>query len=477
MPKRLMVSRLLGLSTAEKPLFKNPMKKFHKIAVQRLRVLFFTMVLAAALSLITYLVAVTNSYFYLNSNISNKTAITFLYADQIDRNPSIEVNSPVDHIQVEVITRVGVKKFFHASANFELDGRMNTMITAPLSGSYSGIHASGLFWSRRVKSWNIKILLKYAKLNRGERFIIVTDGNGKLLAKARAKFPKILDYPNRKQLRVNGHIYNFYEPRNKVISRVPIILVSGSNSSSLNWEANFFASKGSPVLTILPLPHLGTKCLHNLDPQKMNPAIKQFVKSVGYTGDKIIMVGISAGGTAALLYEPDNNIPEVKRFILSPLPLHLNGATGPGCAFPAPFWEGHSEYQDFYSNDLVGWKNFLFFKMGLMDQRSVIENMLSKKTDEEISKLSFMTKIPADSKIFMGSDDGLIPTHFNQAEVCRAPECTSFEDAGHFLLYSGHNIVGCSSFIHNCSKNQTATFEAQKLILNEILRESLTTEN
>ncbi len=443
------------------------MKQFNKIIQAWVKYLMVIILFC----LLGYVGAHTYSLNYISSDDAGLTTIYFKYADDVDRLPFIEIETSVSPITVEIVSRHGRKKFLYSSAVFSLgnQNKISTRTSAPLTGDYVGFQGSGLFWSRKWYAWNAKIISRYIALDIGKRYIVVSDKNGKLLAKKRARFPRIENYPIQEKMSLGGQSLHYYLPRNQAINNPPVILVSGSNNSSLSWEASYFASKGFPVLTILPNPHLTTKCLYKLNPQNMTPAIKQFLEKLDYEIDKIIMIGISAGGTATLLYKVDQTLPALERFLLSPIPLHLNGATGPKCSFPAQYWEGHEEYINFFN----GWKDFVLYKIGIIDQRTAIENVLLENTEAAINEVSLLTNIPPNTYIFLGEDDSVLPTTFTYTEACDSKKgddtyCILFEGAGHNLLYSGHTAMGCSSHKKNCSENLTATYKAQKRVLTKI---------
>lgn len=258
-------------------------------------------------------------------------------------------------------------------------------------------------------------------------------------------------------------------------TRLPIVLVSGSKSSWLGWEGAYLASKGTPVLLLRLKPHLTNNCICNLNPQKFGKPILEFLKITGNENRSIVMVGLSAGGTATLLFnEKKAGINLKEKIAISPILLNLNGSGGLGCMFPRAYWAGNENFIEFYGKGFKGILNWLRHQSDLQNQRQTIESTIADLSHDEVSDLFLPVNSSGKVSIWLGGDDSLLPTTLFKQVYCESSavldnlKCHYYPDAGHNLLYSGMRPIGCSAnelpLANNCIATRIASKEVDAAI-------------
>jgi pimeloyl-ACP methyl ester carboxylesterase len=384
-----------------------------------------------------------------------------------------------DCVVLRVVTRRSLLSYFSSMASYcPKSDVLDTRFHASRGGSYLGVSPDGLIWSRTTTEWDWSSALRYSGLVDNYSYLIVENADGNLLAVANVKLRQERLGIRHEVISIAGLEHDVFLPKADPEEwNLPIILISGSASFGLVRQAEVLAYTGSPVLLMNPRPHMAPQCLSDLDPRQIGIVAKNFYSFLKHrpAEDEYILVGLSIGATAALLYEPTTDEPIARRYALSPTIYHFNGSSGFGCIFPDAYWKGNTQYTNFFRGSPAGFLDAASVRLGLTHQRVAIERTLGDMSQDEIEQIQIVNAIPNGTRVFWGGDDDQIPTDDMYQRLCLGrydkSVCSFRPDAGHTLTYHPVNAE-CAAFEEEFAVNCSASRKFQEEILKLIVEDA-----
>ena len=344
----------------------------------------------------------------------------------------------------------------HSSAVFDSsDGVVDTSVQAPIEGSYEGVDAGGLFWSRSRKSWNstgLSDVLRFDQVSATHYTIIVRSGERDWGMHQIRILDQIQWGLVRERPEFVGVETVVYRPRDTA-SYPGVVLLGGSNRVLLGFEAAALAREGFVVLTLDYIGQLSaSSCGNEIDLGRLRRVVEAFARSPHVDGETVSVVGVSLGAEAAVLLA--NGSPELFRAVasVSGMDVVTQAGNGPFCMFPAPQWANLDGIPPYYNAYPARPGAIIRYWRNDIDQSELISLSLT----EELRPIWERSRIPVetlDMPVFMaaGEADELLPATDTLQRVCslaasegrRDFECRSYPRAGHQLLYSGGLPIDC----------------------------------
>lgn len=221
---------------------------------------------------------------------------------------------PGQVVLVRARTHDGALKVWEAWATFAADavGVVDSAKQQPLTGTYDGVDAMGLFWSMTLMNTKKKAFFVKSKATP----IVVTlmaEIEGKIVAEARIE--RLFASPGIKQVAVQeeGLIGTLFLPDTDE-RRPGVMILNGSDGGMHENAAALLASRGYVALA---LPYFGLedlpKNLMEIPLEYFETAIHWLMRQPTVKSENIAVIGLSRGGELALLLGA--TFPEIKAVV------------------------------------------------------------------------------------------------------------------------------------------------------------------
>ena len=217
-------------------------------------------------------------------------------------------------IIAEMLGRSGRK--WRSTADFTATekGIIDASKQAPLTGTYSGIDPTGLFWSMN----DTKEISKETALFETDEVSIVTfrvvSGENTLAEKEHRRWLKKPDV-KATEVRDKGLVATFYEPSTKTPR--PAILLVGGSSGGIRWQQQIGSILSSHGYATLALAYFGMPGLpENLEKiplEYFQTAIEWMMEQSSIDKSRLAIIGVSKGGELALLL--GSRFPQIKAVV------------------------------------------------------------------------------------------------------------------------------------------------------------------
>jgi dienelactone hydrolase len=220
------------------------------------------------------------------------------------------INIKLDHLpQNKNITLHAYRRkwedLIYSFACFKTDskGQIQLNKDKPISATYSGVDSLGIFWSMTKPTYRNEELpfeIKNLKLN---TIYFQLEVDGRIFSKDELQL--MLETPDIycEEIRNKDMVANYYYPKNK--QNVPLIIMLGGSNGGMREvddRAKIISSHGHAVLA------LGYFGMENLPENLERIPLEYFFNSINWAKEKkfidtnkIVIVGVSKGGEAALL--------------------------------------------------------------------------------------------------------------------------------------------------------------------------------
>ena len=220
------------------------------------------------------------------------------------------INIKLDHLpQNKKITLHAYRRkwedLIYSFACFKTDskGQIQLNKDKPISATYSGVDSLGIFWSMTKPTYineELPFEIKNLKLN---TIYFQLEVDGRIFSKDELQL--MLETPDIycEEIRNKDMVANYYYPKNK--QNVPLIIMLGGSNGGMREvddRAKIISSHGYAVLA------LGYFGMENLPENLERIPLEYFFNSINWAKEKkfidtnkIVIVGVSKGGEAALL--------------------------------------------------------------------------------------------------------------------------------------------------------------------------------
>jgi dienelactone hydrolase len=335
----------------------------------------------------------------------------------------------------------------YSFACFKTDskGQIQLNKDKPISATYSGVDSLGIFWSMTKPTYineELPFEIKNLKLN---TIYFQLEVDGKIISKDELRL--ILETPDIycEEIRNKDMVANYYYPKNK--QNLPLIIMLGGSNGGIREvddRAKIVSSHGYAVLA------LGYFGMENLPKNLERIPLEYFFNSIDWAKEKqfidtakIVIIGVSKGGEAALLvasmrrdikgaiaFVPSNvrwqGIPDGPSFI-SKSSWTLNGNDLPylKCSFSFSFF----------------WK--FICKSKQIEMREIFKPIITEDKSKIDPALIEVEKINGPILLIAGKDDKLWPSYdmcqmmkyrLDSLKFEHQIECLNYDNAGHFIF-------------------------------------------
>jgi len=315
----------------------------------------------------------------------------------------------------------------------------------PISATYSGVDSLGIFWSMTKPTYineELPFEIKSLKLN---TIYFQLEVDGKIISKDELQL--ILETPDIycNEIRNKDMVANFYYPKNK--QNLPLIIMLGGSNGGIREvddRAKIVSSHGYAVLA------LGYFGMENLPKNLERIPVEYFFNSIDWAKEKqfidtakIVIIGVSKGGEAALL------VASMRRDIKGAIAFVPSNVR----------WQGIPDGPSFISksswtlngNDLPYLKcnfSFSFFwkficKSKQIEMREIFKPIITEDKSKIDHALIEVEKINGPILLVAGKDDKLWPSYdmcqmmkyrLDSLKFEHQIECLNYDNAGHFIF-------------------------------------------
>jgi dienelactone hydrolase len=316
----------------------------------------------------------------------------------------------------------------------------------PIIATYSGVDSLGIFWSMTKPTYiNEALPFEVNKLESNTIYFQV-EVDGKIISKNELQLNLKTPDINCEEIRNKDLVANFYYPKNK--QNIPLIILLGGSSGGIREvddRAKIISSHGYAVLALV---YFG---MENLPKNLERIPVEYFFNSIDWAKEKqfidttrIVIVGVSKGGEAALLvasmrrdikgaiaFVPSNvrwqGIPK-RPSVISKSSWTLNGKDLPflKCSFSFSF------FGKFISNSKQ------------IEMREIFQTIFTEDKSKIEPALIEVEKINGPILLIAGKDDKLWPSY----EMCQMMKnrldslkfehqikCLNYDNAGHLIFF------------------------------------------
>lgn len=335
----------------------------------------------------------------------------------------------------------------YSFACFKTDskGQIQLNKDKPISATYSGVDSLGIFWSMTKPTYtNEELPFDIKNLNMNTIYFQL-EVDGKIISKDELQL--ILETPDIycEEIRNKDMVANFYYSKNK--QNLPLIIMLGGSNGGIREvddRAKIISSHGYAVLA------LGYFGMENLPENLERIPVEYFFNSINWAKEKqfidtnkIVILGVSKGGEAALLvasmrrdikgaiaFVPSNvrwqGIPNRPSFI-SKSSWILNGEDLPylKCSI------GFSFFWKFISNSKQ------------IELREIFKPIITEDKSKIEPALIEVEKINGPVLLIAGKDDKVWPSYdmcqmmknrLDSLKFEHHVECLNYDNAGHFIF-------------------------------------------
>jgi len=325
-------------------------------------------------------------------------------------------------------------------------GQIQLNKNKPILATYSGVDSLGIFWSMTKPTFKKEELPFEIKNLESNTIYFQIEVDEKIISKNELQL--IPQTPDIKceEIRNKDLVANFYYPKNK--QNIPLIILLGGSSggiSEVDGRAKIISSHGYAVLALV---YFG---LENLPKNLERIPVEYFFNSIDWAKEKqfidttrIVIVGVSKGGEAALLvasmrrdikgaiaFVPSNvrwqGIPDGPSFI-SKSSWTFNGKDLPylKCSI------GFSFFWKFISNSKQ------------IEMREIFQTIFTEDKSKIEPALIEVEKINGPILLIAGKDDKVWPS-YDMCQMVRNRldslkfehqiECLNYDNAGHLIFF------------------------------------------
>lgn len=366
----------------------------------------------------------------------------------VDEMIQIQLNGcpPDASVTIYAKTQDEENNTFQSHAVFKADdsGTIDLSRQKPLSGSYDGVDAMGLFWSMELDDSKKKDF--FTKLTSTSMKIALTAEvdqeviAGTMVERAFA-CPDVIE----RKVTDEGLTGTLYQPSDYA-SSPGILIVGGSDGGSQENAAALLASHGYAALA---LAYFGAenvpKDLENIPLEYFETAIHWLQRQSGVSGEKIAVIGFSRGGELALLL--GSKFPQIKAVIAGSPSAVVTSGMRSGVFAPVPAWT--------YRGEVLPYLKFSYRPSSMLSMfinwiarrpatfLSIWKNSLKNKEKAEAARIQ-VEDIQAPVMLLSGGDDQLWPSSQFAGDITErlAEEerpyhdvHLNYEKAGHFLCF------------------------------------------
>lgn len=193
----------------------------------------------------------------------------------------------------------------YSFACFKTDskGQIHLNKNKPILATYPGVDSLGIFWSMTKPKYTNEELPFAVKNLKSNTTYLHLEVDGKIISKNELQL--IIKTPdiNSEEIRKKDLVANFYYPKNK--QKVPLIIILGGAEGGISGVDDFAKIISSHGYAVLALGYFG---MENLPKNLERIPLEYFFNSIDWVKEKlfidttkIVIVGGSAGGEAALL--------------------------------------------------------------------------------------------------------------------------------------------------------------------------------
>ncbi|MEW6059164.1 MAG: acyl-CoA thioesterase/BAAT N-terminal domain-containing protein [Actinomycetota bacterium] len=245
---------------------------------------------------------------------------------------------PGERVRIDAQTHDAEGNAWESGGSFvaDSDGEVDLSRDAPSSGSYRDADPMGLFWS--VKRADGLRGYRFGFPHDGARVVLTVTGGNEVLARRTVVRLWLAEDVSYRRLRTRRHgIYGVYFAPGSTGSLQPAVLVFGGSEGGLGgWlPAALLASHGCPALAIAYFDAPGLRDeLSRVPLEYFARALQWLSRQPGVDPTKLVVMGVSRGGEAALLVGA--NFPELVDGVVALVPSNVTV-----CGFPdrrSPAW-------------------------------------------------------------------------------------------------------------------------------------------
>ncbi len=335
----------------------------------------------------------------------------------------------------------------YSFACFKTDskGQIQLNKDKPISATYSGVDSLGIFWSMTKPTYTNEELpfeIKSLKLN---TIYFQLEVDGKIISKEELQL--IIETPdiNCEEIRNKDMVANFYYPKNK--QNLPLIIMLGGSNGGIREvddRAKIISSHGYAVLA------LGYFGVENLPQRLERIPVEYFFNSINWAKEKqfidtnkIVILGVSKGGEAALL------VASMRRDIKGAIAFVPSNVRWQGIP-DGPSFTSKSSWT-LNGNDLPYLKcsfSFSFFwkficKSKQIEMREIFKPIITEDKSKIDPALIEVEKINGPILLVAGKDDKVWPSYdmcqmmknrLDSLKFEHQIECLNYDNAGHFIF-------------------------------------------
>lgn len=192
-----------------------------------------------------------------------------------------------------------------SEATFTADGFgvVDLCRDAPISGSYAGVDAMGLFWSRAPISVERASTIRAPSHDPLTVILTAVSGDGQRSASHLIRRGFAGADVSSRMVNDNGLVGKLFEPSS--VGSHPAVLVVGGSGGGLAWSQEMAALLASHGFAALALAYFAIdglpSTLDRIPLEYFDVAMEWMAAQPGVAGDRIGVVGLSRGGELALL--------------------------------------------------------------------------------------------------------------------------------------------------------------------------------
>jgi len=336
----------------------------------------------------------------------------------------------------------------YSFACFKTDskGQIQLNKNKPILATYSDVDSLGIFWSMTKPTYKNETLPFDIQKLESNTINFYIEADGKIISKNELHL--IIQTPdiNSEEIRKKDLVANFYYPKNK--QKLPLIIMLGGSNGGIREVDNSAKIISSHGYAVLALAYFG---IDNLPANLERVPLEYFFNAIDRAKEKqfidttkIVIVGVSKGGEAALLVASMRR--DIKGAIaFGPSNVRWQGIPNGPSFISKSSWTVNSEDLPFLKCSF----SLSFFSKYISNSKQIemyeifqpVLNEIKLTIEPAIIKVE---KINGPILLFAGKDDKVWPSYdmcqmiksrLDSLKFNHPVECLYYENTGHLIFY------------------------------------------